>query len=219
MRRINLFSSLFLLLLSAGQGIAQDEKVHQYMRAITDQFKLDQAYKLEVDYIREDIMQETSVRGDALIWMKGLMYKMSVNEYIIYFDGQKQYSQNTDIEEVYVSTPDPDKASYLEAVPIRAIRSYQQNFRYQYMGLRPFQGKNLAEVQLYPLEPGGPYSMLKLFVNPSTMKLAGFVLKHKEGIHYTMILNSVQHATGVTDDTFRFIQEEYPDTEVIELMD
>jgi outer membrane lipoprotein-sorting protein len=197
----------------------QDDRVHPYLQAVSDQFKMDEGYLIEMDYIREDIMRGTYSEGSGTIWMKGLKYKIVVDEYIVYFDGAKLYSQNTETEEVYVSTPDPDDPGYLEAVPMRVIKAYQQDFRYQYMGLTPFKGKDRIEIQFYPKEPSGPYSMLKMFINPSTMKLEAFILKHKEGINYTMILSSVRGNQSLEDDTFRFDPKAYPNTEVIELLE
>lgn len=198
---------------------AQDERVHPYMQAVSEQFKTDEGYKIQVAYIRDDIMQETTMEGEGTIWMKGLMYKMIVDEYIVYFDGVKQYSQNTDAEEVYVSTPDPDDPGYLQSVPIRAIKAYQQDFKYQFLGEQNFKGKRRIEIQLYPLDITGPYSMLKLFINPSSMKLEAFLLKHKEGINYTMILTSVDGNQKEEDSFFSFDQQAYPNTELIELID
>ena len=198
---------------------AQDERVHPYMQAVSEQFKMEEAYEIQVDYIREDIMQESSSEGDGSIWMKGLMYKMIVDEYIVYFNGVKLYSQNTDNEEVYVSTPDPEAPGYLQSVPIRAIKAYQQDFKYQFMGEKNFMAKQRIEIQLYPLDLTGPYSMLKLYIQPSTMKLEAFVLKHKEGINYTMILTSVKGEQKLEDKSFTFDQQAYPNTEIIELLD
>jgi outer membrane lipoprotein-sorting protein len=142
-----------------------------------------------------------------------------VDEFIVYFDGEKLYSQNTEAEEVYVSTPDPDKPSYLQAVPIQVIKSYQKDFKYKFMGYHPFNGTQCVEVQLYPKDLTGPYSMLKVFVNPHTLKLEGVVLKHKEGIQYTMILSKVEGNQQVEDKTFAFDPESYPNTEMIELLE
>jgi outer membrane lipoprotein-sorting protein len=209
--------SLGLCLLAALN--AQDERVHPYMKGVSNQFKMDEGYEVGMDYIREDIMQESTYEGEGTIWMKGFKYKVVVDEYIIYFDGEKLCSQNTDTEEVYVSTPDPNDPGYLQAVPVRAIQAYQHDFRYQFMGEKTFMGKTLVEIQLYPININGPYSMLKLFIHPKTMTLEAFVLKHKEGINYTMILSSVQSKQQLEDDTFSFDPALYPDTEVIELLD
>lgn len=197
---------------------AQDERVHPYMQAIGTQFRMEKSYYVEADYLREDIMRETRVEGEGRIWMKGLKYKMSADEYTVFFDGEKQYSLNEDMEEVYVSVPDPDDATYLQAVPMSVIQSYQQDFRYQFMGEKPFMGKNRVEIQLYPLELTGPYSMLKLYVNPHNMKMEAFVLKHKEGINYTMILTKVEEEEELEDTFFRFRQSDYPHVELIELI-
>lgn len=213
-----------LMMVLAGLGLlmvvsAQDERVHPYMQAVSDQFKMDEGYEIQVDYIREDIMQESSNEGNGTIWMKGIRYKMIVDEYIVYFDGTKRYSQNTDTEEVYVSTPDPEDPGYLQSVPIRAIKAYQQDFKYQFMGERNFMGKQRVEIQLYPLDLTGPYSMLKLFIHPTSMNLEAFVLKHKEGINYTMILTSISGKQKLDDSEFIFNQQDYPNTEIIELLD
>ncbi len=108
---------------------------------------------------------------------------------------------------------------YLQSVPIRAIKAYQQDFKYQYIGERNFMGSQKVEIQLYPLNISGPYSMLKLYIHPATMKLEAFVLKHKEGINYTMILKSIVGKQKLDDSAFRFDQQAYPDTEIIELLD
>ena len=207
------------MLLLAIQVRAQDDRAHIYMQGVSDQFRLDEGYLIEMDYIREDIMRETSAEGEGTIWMKGVKYRIVVDEYIVSYDGEKLYSHNTDAEEVYVSTPDPDDPGYLQAVPIRIIKSYQQDFKYQYMGLTPFQGKDRIEIQLYPKDATGPYSMLKMFVHPTTLKLDGFILKHKEGINYTMIFRQVTGKQKLEESTFIFDPQAYPNTEVIELLD
>jgi outer membrane lipoprotein-sorting protein len=198
---------------------AQDARALPYLQAVSDQFRIDEGYLIDMDYIREDIMQETSVEGEGTIWMKGYRYKIVVDEFIVYFDGEKLYSQNTDLEEVYVSIPDPDEPGYLQAVPLKVIKSSQTDFRYQYMGTRPFRGKQRIEIQLYPKDLNGPYSMLKMFINPTSLKLEAFMLKHKEGINYTMILTSVRGNQKFGDEIFRFDPKEYPGTEVIELLE
>ncbi len=198
---------------------AQDTRVDEYMEAVKEQFAMDEGFRIHMDYTREDIMQETSSEGEGTIWMRGTMYKIEVEEFIVYFDGETLYSQNTDAQEVYVSVPDPDEPGYLQAVPITVIRSYYTNFKYQYMGKRPFMGKERIEIQLYPKEHSGPYSMLKLFINPHSRKLEAFVLKHKEGINYSMILSSIEGDQELGDDFFRFDPTAFPDTEVIELLE
>jgi outer membrane lipoprotein-sorting protein len=211
--------SLLVLLVTLKAYSQQDSKAEPYLQAVSRQFDMEKGYLIKMDYIREDIMRETSAEGEGTVWMKGLKYKIVVDEFIVYYDGEKLFSQNTETEEVYVSVPDPDQAGYLQAVPIRIIKSYEQDFKYMYIGTTPFQGKERIEIQLYPKETSGPYSMLKMFVNPHSSELEAFQLKHKEGILYTMILSEITGNQSFEDKLFTFDPQSFPETEIIELLE
>jgi len=211
--------SLLLLMLSLQAYTQQDPKAEPYLQAVSKQFDMEKGYLIEMDYIREDIMRETSAEGEGTVWMKGLKYKIVVDEFIVYYDGEKLFSQNTETEEVYVSIPDPDQPGYLQAVPIRIIKSYEQDFKYMFMGTTPFQGKERVEIQLYPNNISGPYSMLKMFINPHSFRLEAFQLKHKEGILYTMILSKITKNQLFEDSLFKFDPKKFPETEIIELLE
>lgn len=197
----------------------QDSKAERYLQAVSDQFDMNTAYVIRMDYIREDLMQETFAEGAGVIWMKGLKYKIVVDEYIVYYNGVKLYSQNTETEEVYLSEPDPDQPGYLQAVPIRIIKSYALDFKYRYMGNTSFKGKDRVEIQLYPKDITGPYSMMKMLINPVSLKLEAIQLKHKEGILYTMILTEKKEHPSLDEQTFEFDPSTYPNTEIIELVE
>ena len=206
----------FLTITSYSQ---QDSRADKYLQAVSDQFDMSKAYVIHMDYIREDLMQETSAEGEVVIWMKGLKYKIMLEEYIVYYNEDKLYSQNTETEEVYVSEPDPDQPGYLQAVPIKIIKAYEQDFNYMYIGSSPVQGKTLIEIQLYPKDRSGPYSMLKMFVNPNSQKLEVMQLKHKEGILYTMILSEMKVDQTLKESIFDFDPSAFPNTEIIELIE
>ena len=215
----NMWLSAMLTLTTLASYSQQDSQADKYLQAVSDQFDLSKAYVIHMDYIREDLMQETSAEGEAVIWMKGLKYKIMLDEYIVYYNEDKLYSQNTETEEVYVSEPDPDQPGYLQAVPIKIIKAYEQDFNYMYIGSSPMQGKSLIEIQLYPKDISGPYSMLKMFVNPGSQKLEVMQLKHKEGILYTMILSEMKADQTLKDTIFDFDPSAFPNTEIIELIE
>ncbi len=211
--------SLLLLMMIVKAFPQQDSKAEPYLQAVSEQFDMEEGYLIQMDYIREDIMRETSAEGEGTVWMRGLNYKIVMDEFIVYYDGEKLYSQNTENEEVYVSEPDPNQPGYLQAVPIRIIKSYEQDFKYMYIGTTPFQGKERVEIQLYPNDVSGPYSMLKMFINPHSLELEAFQLKHKEGIVYTMILSEITGNQSFDDSFFTFSSQLFPETEIIELLE
>ena len=208
-----------LSLLAATSFGQQDSRADKYLQNISEQFDLDKAYVIQMDYIREDLMQETSAEGEGTIWMKGLKYRIVVDEYIVYYNEEKLYTQTTETEEVYVSVPEPDEPGYLQAVPIKIIKAYEQDFNYRYIGNTSLKGKNMIEIQLYPKDISGPYSMLKMFVNPVSYKLQATQLKHKEGIVYTMMLSEIREDKSIEASLFEFDPSAYPNTEIIELIE
>ena len=220
---MNQFRYIWLLALVSFFTMAsysqQDNRAEKYLQAVSNQFDMDKAYVIQMDYIREDLMQETSAEGEGVIWMKGLKYKIMLDEFIVYYNEEKLYSQNTETEEVYVSEPDPDQPGYLQAVPIKIIKAYEQDFNYMYIGNTPMLGKSLIEIQLYPKDISGPYSMLKMFVNPNSQKLEAMQLKHKEGILYTMILSEMKVDQTLEESIFDYDPSAYPNTEIIELIE
>lgn len=208
-----------LSLFAATSYSQQDSRADKYLQAVSQQFDLNRGYVIQMDYIREDLMQETSAEGEGVIWMKGLKYKIRVDEYIVYYNEEKLYSQNTETEEVYVSEPDPDQPGYLQAVPIKIIKAYEQDFNYMYIGNASMMGKTLIEIQLYPKDRSGAYSMLKMFVNPHSQKLEVTQLKHKEGILYTMIFSEIEVDDTLKESMFDFDPSVFPNTEIIELIE
>jgi len=186
---------------------------------VETKFSNDIAYEIDMDYIRVDEMQDKVIEGEGRIQMKGDMYRIFMDEFIIYYDGEKQYSQNIDNEEVYISVPDPDNRELLYTAPINILRSYKEDFKYQFKGARSFMGKTRHEVQLYPKKPGGPYALLKLFMDTETGDLVAAQLRHKEGLVYTMIITGVKKDLYLPDEAFKFHPSEYPNTEIIEIVE
>ena len=217
MKYLLTFSSIVLMATSLYSQ--QDPAAEPYLQKIAGQFSKDACYEITMDYNRLDEMRDQVVEGEGTIQMKGDMYRIYMDEFIIYFDGEKQYSQNLDNEEVYVSIPDPGNRELLYTAPINILRSYKEDFKYQFMGVRNFMGKDRYEVQLYPKQPGGPYALLRLFMDIQTKELVALQLRHKEGLLYTMTITGVKKDLSLPDSAFRFNPSEYPDTEIIEIIE
>lgn len=197
----------------------QDPAAEPYLQKVALQFSKDETYEIKMDYIRLDEIRDQTIEGEGTIQMKGDKYRITMDEYIIYYNGEKQYSQNTANEEVYVSVPDSGNHELLYTAPINILRSYKEDFKYQFIGIRSFMGKDRYEVQLYPKELGGPYALLRIFMDTNTRELVAMQLRHKEGLLYTMMITDVKRGLKLSDDAFQFNQSEYPDTEIIELVE
>ncbi len=62
-----------------------------------------------------------------------------------------------------------------------------------------------------------PYALLKLFVAPSK-ELKAIQVRHKDGILYSMIVKTFNKIAQASDTFFQFNAADYPNVDVIELM-
>ena len=214
----NYIISVFILfgfsIVSFGQ---QDPEAEQYLDKIAKDLDPGYTIELEFDYLREDLQDKTSVEGEGTLYLLGDKYKLVMEDFIIYFDGEKQYSLNIDVEEVYVSIPDPDDNEFMFSDPITLLRNYKEEFKYMNIGSSSFQGISATKIQLNPLGNEGPYAVLNLFIEPSN-KLKAIQVRHKKGILYSMIIKSFEKIVKPEDSFFQFNNSEYPNVDVIELL-
>lgn len=210
--------SIVLVFTLCGVGFGQqDPEAELYLRKIANDLDPGYTIQLEFDYIREDLQDKSIVEGEGTLYLLGDMYKLEMEDFIICFDGKKQYSLNLDIEEVYISIPDPDDKEFMFSDPIALLRSYKEEFKYMFIGESSFQGITATEIQLNPKKLGGPYALLKLFVSPSK-ELKAIQVRHKDGLLYSMIVKTFNKTAQAADTFFQFNAADYPNVDVIELM-
>lgn len=197
----------------------KDSDAEGYLDKVARDLDPGHALELRFEYSREDLQDETLLEGEGTMVLMGEKYMIDLDNVIIWFDGEKQYSLNNDIEEVYISTPDPENKEFMFSDPIRLLRDYKTKFKYRMMGDATIENISGKEVQLYPEELGGPYALIKLFFTTADKKLKGVIIRHKEGILYTMIITSQEKKDDPGTDFFKFSEEDYPMVDVIELMD
>jgi hypothetical protein len=196
-----------------------DEAAAPYLDKIARDLDPGHALSIEFGYIREDQQAESSIEGEGTLVLMGEKYKINLDEAIVWFDGEKQYSLQTEIEEVYISKPDPENKEFMFSDPIRLLRNYNEEFKYRFIGENSFQGKTVEEIQLYPKELGGPYALIKLYFSLDKSTLQAIVIRHKQGIIYTMIVTSLERMDNPGAPFFKFSQTDFPNVDVIELID
>lgn len=197
----------------------QDPAAVPYLERISQKLDPGKTIRIDFDYTREDLQAGSEVNGEGTLFLLGQKYRIEIEDAIIWFDGNKQYSLNKEVEEVYVRKPDPDNKEFMFSDPIRLLRSYHEEFKYMLLGEGDIRGIHCVILQLDPLELGGPYAVLKLFVRPENKELIAIQVRHKEGILYTMIVTEFDQEEDMPGSFFRFSEEEWPMVDVIELVD
>ncbi len=212
-----LFISVLLLPLVVLQA-QKDDVAKSYLERIAGDLNPEHTIRITFDYIREDQQDGSIMEGKGILTIQGDKYKTELENAVIWFDGTKQYSLQTEIEEVYISVPDPDNKEFMFSDPVRLLRSYEKEFKYRYMGENSIRNIPAEEIQLYPEELGGPYALIKLFFSPAKNDLKAIVIRHKQGILYTMIVTGFEHIDDPGSEFFRFKEEDFPNADVIELL-
>jgi len=216
MRTLFIVTLLSLVSLVFGQ---KDPAAELYLNKISEDLAPGNAIHINFDYIREDLQEDTKVEGEGMLVLLGDKYRMELDDFVICFDGEKQYSLNNEIEEVYISTPDPENKEFMFSDPIRLLRNYKKEFKYRLIGESSIEDEKATEVQLNPEELGSPYALLKLYFSIDSDNLKAITVRQKDGILYTMIVSEMNKEDDPGISYFKFNAEEYPNVDVIELLD
>ena len=196
----------------------KDDAARPYLEKISGDLDPGHAITISFDYIREDQQGGSTIEGEGTLVLMGEKYKTELENAIIWYDGEKQYALQTEIEEVYISVPVPGDKEFMFSDPVRLLRNYEEKFKYRYMGENSIRNIRAEEIQLYPEELGGPYALIKLFFSLEKSELKAIVIRHKEGILYTMIITNFERMDNPGDEFFRFNGKDYPNVDVIELL-
>ena len=207
-----------LLGLSVSLSAQQDPAAEPYLDKISATLDPGHTVRIDFDYTREDLQSGSNVAGEGTLFLQDENYRIVFEEAMIWFDGETQYSLNKEVEEVYISKPDPDDKEFMFSDPIRLLRSYKEEFKYVLLGKGEIRSIECMILQLDPMELGGPYAVLKLFVNPVTRDLVALQVRHKEGILYTMVITELDRVEKKDEAFFRFNASDYPMVDVIELV-
>lgn len=212
MRRNSLIVLLFLSVLSYGQ---KDAAAEPFLNKLANRLSGENALSINFSYLREDLQSGSKIEGSGKLVLLKEKYRLDLGDAIIYFDGVKQYSFNKEVEEVYVSIPDPENKEFMFSDPLRKLENYKQEFKYRLIGTDA--SKSTEEVQLYPEQLGGPYALIKLFFAMPGDDLKTMVVRHKEGIIYTMNVEEIKEKENPGGAFFRFDNKAFPNVDIIEL--
>ncbi len=209
---------LLILIPCVSLWAQQDTDAEPFLDNISKDLDPGYSLKIEFDYSREDLQTGSIVEGDGILYLLGDKYKLEMEEFVIFYDGEKQYSLNLEVEEVYISIPDPENKEFMFSDPITLLRKYKEEFKYRIIGEASIRGVSTTEIQLYPMELGGPYALLKLYIEPNNSKLKAIRIRHKKGILYSMFVSGINHVEALENSFFQFNVTAYPNVDVIELV-
>lgn len=207
------FIALFLLILVSNISFAQnartilDKASDSYLKAgaVTAKFTLN----------TKEVKSKQVYSQDGTALMKGNKFRIEVAQAITWFDGKTQWIYVKDNEEVNVSNP---TGAELQAIsPSLLFSIYKQGYDLKYNGEKTMNGKSVYEVEMIAQNKKNELKQIIVQINKTNNTFAKIVLYDTNGMENTLIINSYQTNSTMSDASFVFSAKDYPQAEIIDL--
>lgn len=195
----------------------QDPMAEPFLDKLADTFSSENTYNIEFKYEIESKVDNYKTEDYGSVIVQGKKYKLKTDDAEVYYNGTTMWTYNLENKEVYVSTPEPDNLDQMILVPFVLLMHYKDYFKYRYIGEKKINSKIINEIDLYPINLDGSFSIFKIKTEKSTGRIYSFVVQQKNGFYYNVFINEMIPSVKVTSDTFEWRKELHPDVLIIEL--
>lgn len=212
-----ILSLLFLFNFSVTILAQQDPEAGKILERFTKKTKSLPAFHVKFTIVSENKQTEerAEVKGDIL--MKNEKYKLSINENVIFFDGKNVYNYYAAANEVSITLPGKSDGDNVLDNPSVLFNIYTKDYKYRLIGETIINKRNCFEIDLYPFDIKRKYSIIKMYIEKSSLELVTARISMKSGIQYTLQINVFNAKTTVTDKEFVFDVKAYKGIEVVDL--
>ena len=153
---------------------------------------------------------------EGQVFVKGDKYKLVMPNADIFCNGETVWTYLKNEYECNVTNADEADDSFLN--PAKIFTKYKTGFKYRLFKEYTENGKEYAEIHLFPLEPGKEkYSRIVVVVDKTNAHIQSFIQKDKSGTDYIIEIKQFSPNFPLTNSFFEFKQEDHPDVEVIDM--
>ncbi len=195
----------------------QDPGAEIYLDKLAEIFTGQEAVQMEFKYEVISRIENTKVSDFGSIIIKGEKYKMKTEDTEVYFNGVNLWTYSVNVDEVYLSEPDPESMDQTLANPFLLIGNYKDYYKYKLKNETTAEGRKYAVVELYPKDPDVEYSILRILINKTSLLPYSFTMQQKNGFDFNIIINEFIQNVKIGDATFEWDSLAHPDVMVIEM--
>lgn len=162
--------------------------------------------------------ETTAQKGNLLI--KGNKYVVKLPESEIYFDGKDVYNYLPASNEVNITKPQPSGSEgndFFISNPRDVFTIYQKNFKNKFIKETTVGGKQVYEIDLYPIDLKKKYNRIRLHIDKENYRVNSVKAFYKDGQQYTITFDKFSANSDIPDNTFVFDQVKHPGVEVVDL--
>lgn len=190
-----------------------DQKAKAVLDRLSAKTKSYTSYRVNFTFVlnRPEMKAET-VTG--ILSVKGSKYHLKMAEQEIFCDGKNVTTYQIKTNEAMVQ--DVEDMDEDAITPQKIFMMYESGFKIRFVKDATENGKKLAVVELYPLDPKKKdYSIITLYVDDAAQSMVRAEIKAKNGSKYIYSVTKMEPNLSLGDNVFLFDTKKYPGVKVI----
>lgn len=222
MKIFNVFM-LILLMSSINFVKAQDNEKDIKAKSILDEIsKKNKSYasvKIDFEYKMENKIDKINEKMNGILEVKNDKYHLVLGEQEIFCNGKTVWTYLKSSNEVQINNvPPPNERDEDYIDPTKIFTIWEDNFKYQYAGLKTIDGSKIDIIKLFPLNPAEKnYHTIIVNIDNNKKQVESIVIKGKDGTNFTYKVKKITVNPSLNDDNFNFNKNKYPGVEFIDL--
>ncbi len=192
-----------------------DPKAKEVLEQMSDKYQKISAYSADIksSMVNEaDNINET-MAGEIVV--KKNMFKLKLDEQIIYNDGETVWTYLTEINEVNI---DNHNAEEDNITPSKIYNAYKEGYKYLYLEEKAINNINCDVVDLVPENPKeSQFFKIRMFISQKDKNLVSWIMFETSGNQYQYTISNFKQNISVEDSSFKFNPSNYPNVEIVDL--
>lgn len=172
---------------------------------------------VQADFVStmENLQENIKENMKGTINLKGDKYKLIISGTEIINDGKTMWTYLKDVNEVNISTPDPNDDNVLN--PSKIFKIWEKDFKFKFVKESFEKGIALYEIDLYPISREKTYSRVTLKIDKDKLQIASIKYIGKEGNNYTIDILKFTPNVAMAENLFIFDEKAHPGVEKIDM--
>ncbi len=209
---------LVAIVFCAGTLSAQeDAKAKSILEKVNETTQAFESIKASFTYIMENKEEDIRDENKGDILLKGNKYQLILPllGLEVYSNGSTVWTYMKDANEVSIAEFDDEMNEMMD--PSKIFTIYEEGFTYQFVEEKTSNGKAAYVIDLFPEDEEMEYSKMRIEIEKARMLVSKATMIGREGSNYIVQVDKFTTNSPVSEDSFTFRPEKYPDIEVIDL--
>ncbi|MEN9443801.1 MAG: hypothetical protein RIS47_691 [Bacteroidota bacterium] len=206
---------IFFLAIVFSIQAQQDPKAKTLLDEAAVKIQSYQTINADFSFVLQNKKANINETQQGTVTLKGTKFRLDLGKTTQMFDGKTLWTWLKEQQEVHVSEPNFEQEGNVN--PLNIVDSYQENFKYIYVGDLNEGGKKLGIIELVPKSLKKPFSKIKILIDKNTKLIQSSTTIYKNANWYVINIKNYQFNKPAADQNFTFNEKANPDVEVVDL--